>query len=211
MNMQQKGFGALEGLLSILILLIVGFGGWYVWNNSSKNDKSSESSSERQTENANLQTDRDAPESNTTPSANTKKYLEIAELGVKLALTDQAEDLTFSMKDSKTAILSSNSLSKAEPKCAADYRGTENNGVYGVGSLSYFSDPNGYDVFGGDTTNISAFPDATKVNDKYFYFAPNQSFCVNVGGNNNPGDMAYDIEAEIVRAIKNDVIKIEEL
>ncbi len=208
---QQKGFGALEGLLVILILLVVSFGGWYVWNNSSNKDESTADKSLVQTESANLQSNADTAATNAAPASSSKKYLEISELGVKLALTDQTDDLTFSMDSSKTAILSSSSLSKAEPKCAADYRGSENNDVYGIGMLSYFTDPNGYELFGGDTTNISAYPEATKVSDKYFYFATNQSYCVNVGSNNNPGDTAYDIETELVKAIKNKDIKIEKL
>jgi type II secretory pathway pseudopilin PulG len=40
MNKTQKGFALMEGLLIILILAIIGFGGYYVWNSQKNTNKS---------------------------------------------------------------------------------------------------------------------------------------------------------------------------
>lgn len=39
MNKRQSGFAVIEGLLIILILAIIGFGGYYVWNTQKQTDK----------------------------------------------------------------------------------------------------------------------------------------------------------------------------
>lgn len=39
MNKTQKGFALVEGLLITLILVIIGFGGYYVWNTQKNTDK----------------------------------------------------------------------------------------------------------------------------------------------------------------------------
>jgi hypothetical protein len=41
MNKKQNGFALIEGLLIILILAIIGFGGYYVWNTQKNTDKTS--------------------------------------------------------------------------------------------------------------------------------------------------------------------------
>lgn len=40
MNKTQKGFALIEGLLIILILAIIGFGGYYVWHSQKQTDNS---------------------------------------------------------------------------------------------------------------------------------------------------------------------------
>jgi type II secretory pathway pseudopilin PulG len=40
MNKTQKGFALIESLLIVLILVIIGFGGYYVWNSQKQTDKS---------------------------------------------------------------------------------------------------------------------------------------------------------------------------
>lgn len=58
----QKGFSLVEGLLIILILAVVGFGGWYVWD--SNNDE--------QTAVDNYQKSANIDQSNTEPAPNQK-------------------------------------------------------------------------------------------------------------------------------------------
>lgn len=40
MKNNQKGFGAVEALVIVLILGLIGFGGWYIWHKSQKNEPS---------------------------------------------------------------------------------------------------------------------------------------------------------------------------
>jgi hypothetical protein len=42
MHMRQRGFSLVEGLLIVLVVAVVGFGGWYVWNESQDNEAEEE-------------------------------------------------------------------------------------------------------------------------------------------------------------------------
>jgi type II secretory pathway pseudopilin PulG len=70
----QKGIALLETLLILLILTIIGFGGYYVWNSQKQTDKSL-SSAEK------------ASQTTSTAKSSAQKYLTIKEWGVKIKLS----------------------------------------------------------------------------------------------------------------------------
>ena len=100
----QKGFGLVESLLTILILAVVGFGGYYVWharhNKSTVNSYAScvsangviqQSYPEKCTKNGKSYTNPSQNTSNTSAnnsSQNAQRYLTIAEWVAKLPLSD---------------------------------------------------------------------------------------------------------------------------
>ncbi len=191
---KQSGFGTIEGLLVVIILLLIGFAGWYIWD---KNQHPSISTVTNSSTN-----------SNTAAS-----YLEIKELGIKLKLTDNTKDLAYAVNSQGKIVLSSKSLAAEEPKCAADYEGSvPGRTVNGVGSVEFYADPEAKDLSpGGDLKNSELSLDPLQVGSKYFYLWSHQSFCVNAGTHNKPEDKAYQLEDVLVGAIRRHEIKIEKL
>ena len=183
----QTGTAHLVAILLVVFIVIVGVVGWKVWDNGKKNDTTKTTS-------------KTEPGRDTTTSTD-DYYLKITELGVKLKLTQDTKDMTYHLNDTGNAVLSSTSLAKEEPKCAADYTGTS-----GVGIVGSFTDPEGSDqVQGGSGTNAESFPDAVKVGTRYYFVLPGQSYCVDVGTKNNPTDAAFKIESTLVKALRSDI------
>ncbi len=178
----------------MLTIAITGYAGWRVWHeNKDKNP----------VENAVVTNTSGESQDSESGTA----YLEIKELGVKLKLVNDTKDMTYSMDADGNAILSSDSLSKEEPKCSADYSGSDTNGVNGVGKIASFTDPTGNDsVSTAEGTNIQAWPEAVLVSGKYYYVATNQTFCVNVGTKNSPTDRAFQIENTLVKALRSEIL-----
>lgn len=172
----QSGAAHLVAILTVIIVVAIGTIGWRVWDNNNQNAKQDK-----------------------TTNITSVPYLEIAELGVKLKLTQSTKDMTYHINSSGDAVLSSTSLAKEEPKCAADYAGNN-----GVGMVSSFTNPEDQ-LPNGSGTNASTFPDAVKVGDKYYFIVTGQQFCVNAGTKNGPTDTAYKIESTLVRALRNDI------
>ena|SRR5688500_12456392 len=74
----QSGFSAVEMLLVLAVVVILGAVGWYVWRSNNKTDNDSKKSSPTPTTTL--------PEKSPTPSAEKKvKYAEIKEWGVKIS------------------------------------------------------------------------------------------------------------------------------
>ncbi|MDB5176292.1 MAG: hypothetical protein JWM81_1150 [Candidatus Saccharibacteria bacterium] len=114
----QKGFGAVEALIIILILAVIGFGGYYVWN-SNKDD---------------AQSTKTAATTDSTPSnenSSSTKYFTIAEFGVRLPLTSELSGLkagaavesSFDTKNMSVNVLAPEL--DADYTCAADSDGTK--------------------------------------------------------------------------------------
>ena len=190
----QSGVAHIAAILVVVVIAAIGIVGWKVWD-STKEDKSSSADTTTKTTTETNQ--------NSTPNT-TSTYLEVKELGVKLKLTSDTKDLTYSVNKDGVAVLSSTSLAKEEPKCAADYVDNSQYAIHGVGSVSYFTDPNGTET-GPGPSNKQNYPDSILLNGKYYYILTNQSFCVNVGTKNNPTDKAYQIETSLVHALRNDI------
>lgn len=99
----QNGFGAVEGLLIIVIVGLLGFVGWYVWHSKNQADKNLSNAS-----NASIVS---------TPTSNSQQYLTIKEWGVKAKLSDPIKDATYTIAG-KNAWLSTKKLD-ANQQCKA--------------------------------------------------------------------------------------------
>jgi uncharacterized protein (UPF0333 family) len=87
MKINQKGFSAVEGLLILVVIGIIGGAGWYVFKSRSQATKSLDS--------ANNTTSYIAKQKSQPKTTPTKQYLEVKEWGVKIPLTSDISDLTY--------------------------------------------------------------------------------------------------------------------
>jgi hypothetical protein len=108
MKKTQSGFSLVEGLLIILILAIIGFGGYYVWHTQKQTDKTLDTA---------VTTSQKAASNS---QALAQKYLTIPEWGVKGAYQSDV-DLTYKITSDDLgetwAQISSKQLKEAAPQC----------------------------------------------------------------------------------------------
>lgn len=111
-KLSQKGFTHLEVALIVVVLLIIGAVGVYVFKKSKNKDQPAQSA-----------TSTEVTKTETTPQTetSTQKYLEIPELGIKMPLDDTIADAYYYIKPGypNYAYLSVRSLEKTG-MCAAD-------------------------------------------------------------------------------------------
>ena len=79
----QKGFALVEGLLIILILAVIGFGGYYVWHSQHKTTTATTTATSSKKASASAQ--------KTSDNATVK----IPEMGVELTVPDTLSDITY--------------------------------------------------------------------------------------------------------------------
>jgi len=115
-RINQKGFAAVEAVLIVIVIALVGGSGYFVWRaqknvNTAYNaaSKVAQSTPEKVTKKA-------------STTAQTQKYLVIEEWGVRMKLSTQLADAYYVINsDTPTsAYLSTRSLVAAAPDCAAD-------------------------------------------------------------------------------------------
>ena len=196
----QKGFSVVEVVIVLVVVGVLGTIGWFVYSRNSKVKPAASTAS-------------DTTQASTNSASNSSSdagYLNVTELGVKVKLNEDTKDLTYFVNKNDIEILSSKTLAEQEPLCAANHNNSS--GVNGVGSISYFTDPNATDLSpSGTDKNSVVYPDAVKVNGKYYYITTNQSGCVNNGTHNNPSDAAYQTESKLVKALRNGKVTLEKL
>lgn len=151
---------ALYVVLVLVVVAIVGVAGYLVWNNSR----------DKETDDV---TDSSQTESQSTPES----FLTIDELGVKLKLNSDTEDLYYVVNsesgDGVYAELYSRKLAALDERCSEK---NTTNGALGV--VDFYTNPSEPDPFAGTSTMAEAFPDAVMVGSKYVYLsAPTQSTC----------------------------------
>lgn len=83
MKKNHEGFSALEGLLILIIVSILGFTGWYVWHSTKQTDETLNSAASQKNEPATNGINKTLPIPNTN-----HKYLVIKEWGVKIGFND---------------------------------------------------------------------------------------------------------------------------
>ncbi|MBP9852656.1 MAG: hypothetical protein QG629_73 [Patescibacteria group bacterium] len=119
----QKGFTAIEGLLVIILVGILGFTGWFVWNSQRQTNKTTE-----QTVTSGFVAKKKTAITKPVETAiNTtdENYLEIKEWGVKLLLNDEIKksNLSYVFKKGTSDISQSDSsisLSNSEDPLVKD-------------------------------------------------------------------------------------------
>lgn len=90
MKNNQKGFGAVEALIIVVIVGFMGFAGWYIWQkNSTKNDTAQTNSTKQDKDNSTKE-NKDKTED---------KYLEIKEWGVRFKLNSAAKGAYYTFRE----------------------------------------------------------------------------------------------------------------
>ena len=117
----QTGFAAVEAVLIVVILAILGGTGWFVWHSKQATDASLTNTANSQPGIAK----KPAAPTSTKPVSSTataQKYLVIKEWGVRMKLTDNLKDAYYVIKPdtSSSAFLSLQSLTAVAPECAPD-------------------------------------------------------------------------------------------
>lgn len=130
MKLNTKGFSAVEGLLILIIVGIIGFAGWKVWDASRiRNNSESQGASVQQ---VSTQQNNDAHEETTN------NYLKVPELGLKIALSEDINDAYIYKSNEGWYYMSVRSMDGAEgfEGCRAGlFGGTEYYGIAAIESL----------------------------------------------------------------------------
>ena len=113
-DLRNAGFGAIEIILAVVVVLIVGFVGWRLYDISKNKPTAS-----NQQASGNKSTDRASGDT----KVDTAAYLDIKEMGVEIKLDDQVRDATYAMQTlddgSLVARFSTRSLAASDPACDA--------------------------------------------------------------------------------------------
>lgn len=95
MRNKQKGFGLVPVLMVLILVSVIGFAGYYVWNNQYKKKETTQQPETQKPINTNSV----KPTETTKPStsADNQNYLVIKEWGVKIPLTSDIEDAGYTI------------------------------------------------------------------------------------------------------------------
>lgn len=104
MKKYQKGFGLIETLLILILVTLLGFVGWYVWNSQDKNK-----------DNTNQSANSSAIQSD---NKNTSAF-KIKELGIQFKLPDELKELIYATHDNTVSFYMPD-LNKLAPSCDKD-------------------------------------------------------------------------------------------
>jgi hypothetical protein len=119
MKINQKGFTALEGLLIIIALAIVGFTGFYVYNTNKKVDQTTAAS---------------ASGTSTKTTAATVQYQSFQSLGVKIKLVGTAKKFTYTETQGYVFVKSNELKTLTDKVCAKDSGGDGT--VFAIGRVT---------------------------------------------------------------------------
>ena len=159
MKLNQKGFGAVEGLLLVIALtLIVGVGFYVVNANKGKEDTTTNAQASTKTE--------------TKPTETKKQYLEFKSAGVKMELNEQTKHAYVGTTSEDDAYISSHYF---DDKPA--FEGCKVNGQ-ASGIIALSSAKVGDDHFGSPWTeaDLKGFSDV-KIGDTYYWMTPGNGPC----------------------------------
>lgn len=164
----QSGFSLVVILLVLILVAVVGFAGYYVYNTQqNKKDTASQPATDKKLTSANPAATPAAP-----TAQDTQKYLVIKEWGVKVPLAKNIEDATYyyrAFEDGGSAVyVSTKTISAKYPDCAAD-----KTTVYAYGR---FNNPNERNEL-VDKTMGELNPNAPKVGNYYYYAIHPQAYC----------------------------------
>jgi hypothetical protein len=193
MNKTQKGFALVEGLLILLILAVIGFGGYYVWHSQRQTDKS-------------LTQANQVSQSTKTSSKASRTYFTIKEWGVRgsydgsvnlkyKVFSNNPNGISFSSSEIEAA----NSTCKVELSSDAGYGGV----VRRYLSSDKFLNPAGVD------TGLTAEQEAAKmdksgfghVGNYYFFYEHPQGVC-------GQSQASIDTEGQAQTAVKSIVANL---
>lgn len=158
-KINQRGFSPIVILLVLILAVLVGFTGYYVYNSQKNDDKAA----------APTPPVKSTATTNQSNTQDTQKFLVIKEWGVKIPLTAEITDANYSYKNGYV-YLSTDSIAKKYPECGAD-----KTTVFAYGR---FDNPNQEaDLPQAGQTYGQAYPNAPKVGVYYYTGASPQAEC----------------------------------
>ncbi|HWT55788.1 MAG TPA: hypothetical protein VN031_02005 [Candidatus Microsaccharimonas sp.] len=192
-KLSQSGFTIVETLLVLILLAILGFTGFYVYNAQHDASKSLDAASKTVNSASTAQSQKKA---DSTSSQSNVKYLDIKEWGVKFPYTS-TDTLSYVLHtDAPTkfaAIVSANEATNF-PGCS----------TWGAGSIDRgFATDGYYDTTIADEyrQNPGAF---TKLGDYYYYYGHDQAACAQ-----NPTAAAAEAQGSASDLVKAIVPKVQ--
>lgn len=171
-----KGFSAVEGLLIVILVALVAGIGFYVYNQSQKQDSTSQP-----------QTSIPSNASSGQPITEAKDgVLEIKELGVKMILDENTEDAYYKMEDGVASLYTKSLDKKVSSGVPCD--------IAIIGATKVGEDD--YATGNAISTETLEELNSLKIEDEYFYVTRAQSTCA-------PDDEAVQAyEAEVVESLE---------
>jgi hypothetical protein len=162
MRKSENGFAAVEGLLIAIVVLLVGFIGYYVWHTNHKPDSkpavtSSNSTPAQTTEKEDTKTTPTAPVDSTT-------YLTVSEWDVKVPLSAGTTGLSYIIRKTTQTEGSIASFSSNDLRAASTAGCTSNTIEVARGNKNQFVPQEA----GTSTTSYEAQYNQTKTNDSYY-------------------------------------------
>jgi prepilin-type N-terminal cleavage/methylation domain-containing protein len=191
MRNKQHGFTLVETLLVLLVITMIGFTGYYVWNTQKDTNKTLDTAS-KITQKASSVTTKTEP-----------GKVVIKEWNIEAPYQGSLKlEYTFHDNDRTTAWFSSKELDATGETCA-------NSIEYGGWIVRYKADEN-HELEGGGSSGQTAaqyastlpFPEYAHLGDYYYFYSHPQAAC---GGNQK----SYDIQTETAAAVKNLLLKFE--
>jgi hypothetical protein len=184
LHKSQSGFGGVEALLFLVIIGIIGFTGWYVWNSKANTDKNLTA----------VSSTTPIVKKSTTPTASTAdatSYLTIKEWGVKIPVSNGLKGLTYSFKayDDGTQIVGFTFPSLKNTECNDDQS---------VGALVRFT-ASDIDPLSGDKLT-SENPGVKQIGTYYYTVGLPQATCTNDTATQN---IVTNARQPLTDAIKN--------
>lgn len=205
MNKIEDGFGAVEGLLIVIVILFVGFIGFYVWNSNSNNSKNTgQNTQPTNTIKPATKVTTDMP----TPPADTATYVKITEWSVKIPVDSKTKGLSYKLGSSSPTGGQGASFSSDDLKLVSR-AGCESNVVNVLrGTKTQFV----AQEVGSSTTTFEDQYNITKTNESYYigvkvgeYYLVNPNFrgasCATADNGNKEQGAVEAIQASIRKAI----------
>lgn len=171
---KQSGFTIVEVLLVVLILSVVGFGGYYVWHSPNKADKTYDNSSKssQATSPSSKKTTTNTPSNSSTSTTQTQQYLTIAQWQVKIPLSVALSGMSYSVVDSHIAGATAINISSSALTNLSCTRsdGSASTTSPNIGEIYQTQNPN--TAYAGTTfANYMGADLARKVGSYYYYLS----------------------------------------
>lgn len=189
--LNNKGFGAIESILIVVIIAAIGGAGYYVYNSQKKTNAALDNASKAQSDPQKSEK-KEKVETKVVEKNEESGFFEIKELGVKFKPTSSLGGLYYTVGNGgKTVYFSLEELKSTD--CAADKTAQV--------ALTRYTDQD----FAEDTV-ASPIKEKSKKFDQYYFFAMGgQSMC---SEDSTVQEKASNLRTEILKQLPNSLVKI---
>lgn len=165
MQQHQRGFSAVEVIIIIVIVALLGLGGLLMWNKN-KSDAPKDTSANTT---PNAAQDLPATQNDSQPNGqqSAAQHLVIKEWNVRITLNDTNSDAYYVVKSDEPNYAYVSVKSLTNPECAPDKTS--------VGVFTRFKEGDRDPIY--DMTYNELVPDAVKVGDYYYFYGHAQAYC----------------------------------